>query len=106
MIVVDTSALVEVLFDAPLAEALIVAGRRGPGGAMASLVRKPGAEVVPATEATARRVSAAYGRRGEGVHPARLNFGGCFACALAEERGCPSLSVGGDFSRTDIGPCL
>ena len=35
------------------------------------------------------------------AHPAALNFGDCFAYALAAEEDCPLLFVGGDFSRTD-----
>jgi uncharacterized protein with PIN domain len=36
------------------------------------------------------------------LHPAALNFGDCFAYALAQERACPLLYVGGDFKKTDI----
>lgn len=39
--------------------------------------------------------------RGSG-HPARLNFGDCFAYALAKASGEPLLFKGADFSRTDI----
>ncbi|MBD0275685.1 MAG: type II toxin-antitoxin system VapC family toxin [Acetobacteraceae bacterium] len=127
MIVVDTSALMEIVLDGPLAdacgavleradaaavsagtlaEALIVAGRRGVARPMERLVRGVGIEVVPVTDATARRASEAYSRWGEGAHPAALNFGDCFACALAEERACALLFVGEDFSRTGIESCL
>ncbi|PYE90173.1 type II toxin-antitoxin system VapC family toxin [Phyllobacterium leguminum] len=37
-------------------------------------------------------------------HPARLNFGDCFAYACAKEHGLPLLFKGDDFSRTDIQP--
>ena len=40
-------------------------------------------------------------RKGSG-HPARLNFGDCFAYALAKESGEPLLFKGGDFAHTDI----
>ncbi|HYI82687.1 MAG TPA: type II toxin-antitoxin system VapC family toxin [Acetobacteraceae bacterium] len=127
MIVVDTSALMEVILDQPmadaciavleraddaaisagtLAEALMVAGRRGLGRTMSALIRDLGAEIVPVTEAAARRASAAYGRWGRGIHPAGLNHGDCFAYGLAEERGCPLLFVGDGFSRTGIASCL
>jgi ribonuclease VapC len=127
VIVVDTSALMEVVLDGPLAdacgavledadaaamsagtlaEALIVAGRRGVARAVEKLVQGIGIEVVPVTDATARHVSAAYSRWGKGAHPAALNFGDCFAYALAEERGCRLLFVGYDFSRTGIASCL
>ncbi len=127
MIVVDTSALMEVVLDGPsaeacsavlegaddsaisagtLAEALIVAGRRGVGREMETLVRGIGIEVVPVTDAAARRVSDAYSRWGKDVHPAGLNFGDCFAYALAAERACRLLFVGDDFPRTGIASCL
>lgn len=44
----------------------------------------------------------AYGR-GSG-HPARLNFGDCFAYALAKTTGEPLLFKGDDFVHTDITP--
>ena len=124
---VDTSALMEVALNQPLArrcssalegadtvamsagtlaEALVVAGRRGVAREVMALVQGLPIEVAPVTAATSRRVAEAYDRWGKGVHPARLNFGDCFAYALAEERGCPLLFVGGDFSRTDILSCL
>lgn len=127
MIVVDTSALMEIALDGPradecgsalessdgiavsagtLAEALVVAGRRGVVAEMTRLVQGFDMEVVPVTAATCRRVAAAYGRWGKGVHPARLNFGDCFAYALAEERNWPLLFIGKDFSQTDIASCL
>lgn len=39
--------------------------------------------------------------RGSG-HPARLNFGDCFAYALAKDTGEPLLFVGNDFVHTDV----
>jgi len=123
MIAVDTSALMAVILREPdasacitaldeadeivisaatFAEALLVAGLRNIGPEMRELVEELGCEVAPVTEADARRVARAYARWGKGVHPAGLNFGDCFAYALAEERGWPLLYVGEDFSRTDI----
>ena len=87
---------------ATLAEALVVSGLRNIGAEMGQLIEELGCEVAPVSEAFARRVAHAYARWGKGVHPAGLNFGDCFAYALAEERACPLLYVGGDFSRTDI----
>ncbi len=56
--------------------------------------------VTPAQVAMAR---AAWNRFGKGSgHPASLNFGDCFAYALAAERGEPLLFVGRDFSHTDL----
>jgi ribonuclease VapC len=41
---------------------------------------------------------------GKGRHPASLNFGDCFAYALARITGQPLLFKGGDFKKTDILP--
>ncbi len=38
----------------------------------------------------------------KGRHPARLNFGDCFAYALAKITGEPLLFKGEDFKKTDI----
>jgi ribonuclease VapC len=43
---------------------------------------------------------------GRGHHRARLNFGDCFAYALAKRYGEPLLFKGNDFSQTDIEPAL
>ena len=43
--------------------------------------------------------------RGSG-HAAKLNFGDCFAYALAKTRNLPLLFKGEDFARTDIVPAL
>lgn len=44
----------------------------------------------------------AFRRFGKGRHPAGLNFGDCFAYALATALGQPLLYKGEDFSRTDV----
>jgi len=127
MIVVDTSALVTVLLDEPgaeayasllqteeeclisavtLAEAMIVAERRGAAAELLTLLDGLAVEVVPVTTATARAVASVYRQFGKGFHPAALNFGDCFAYALARERACPLLFVGNDFSLTDIAPAI
>jgi len=59
--------------------------------------------VEPVTMAQARIAREAYRDFGRGSgHPARLNFGDCFAYALAKETGEPLLFKGGDFARTDV----
>jgi ribonuclease VapC len=58
--------------------------------------------VVPVSLRQVHAARDAYRRFGKGNHPAGLNFGDCFVCALAKERGLPLLSKGSDFSRTDI----
>ena len=44
----------------------------------------------------------AWRKYGKGRHPAALNFGDCFAYALAKTLGEPLLAKGSDFARTDI----
>jgi ribonuclease VapC len=41
-------------------------------------------------------------RFGRGRHEAKLNFGDCFAYALAKSEGIPLLFTGNDFTRTDV----
>ena len=60
------------------------------------------ADVVAVTAETARLARDAYAAFGKGNHPARLNFGDCFAYALAKQTGEPLLFKGDDFSQTDI----
>lgn len=52
----------------------------------------------------ARQAYRDYGR-GSG-HPAQLNFGDCFAYALAAELDRPLLFIGNDFDHTDVEPAL
>jgi ribonuclease VapC len=59
-------------------------------------------EVVDVTAAQAKAARRAFMRFGKGVHPARLNFGDCFAYALAKDTGDPLLFKGEDFTKTDI----
>jgi ribonuclease VapC len=47
----------------------------------------------------------AWRKYGEGRHPAALNFGDCFAYALAKSSGEPLLAKGTDFVATDIDVC-
>ncbi len=63
--------------------------------------------IEPVTEAQVRIARLAYRRYGKGSgHPARLNFGDCFAYALARDRNEPLLFVGNDFIHTDIKSAL
>ena len=123
MIAVDSSALLAIVFgeakaDACIkvltnepdvmvsagtaAEALIVACRCNVGEEMTRLLEELGLEIVTVTSATARRIGQAYAQWGKGVHPAGLNFGDCFAYAVAKEHSCPLLFLGDDFSKTDV----
>ena len=60
------------------------------------------AEIVDVDAQTARVARAAYKRFGKKNHPAKLNFGDCFAYALAKQNGEPQLFKGDDFAQTDI----
>ena len=61
----------------------------------------------PENEAQAGIAREAYRDFGRGSgHPARLNFGDCFAYALAGVRREPLLFKGHDFAHTDIASAL
>lgn len=61
-------------------------------------------ELVPVDTEQAITARRAYSRFGKGRHPAALNYGDCFAYALAATMGEPLLFKGNDFPRTDITP--
>jgi ribonuclease VapC len=68
-----------------------------------------GIEITSVTESQARIARLAHRQFGRGNHnasKARLNFGDCFAYALAREKNEPLLFVGDDFTHTDIAPAL
>ena len=123
MIVVDTSALMAILLGeaeadrcadvleaedkilisaGTMAEALIVASRRNRKDEMEKLIAGLGFEIIGVTPAAVQNVVQAYETLGKGIHPSALNFGDCFAYALAKERGCRLLYVGENFARTDL----
>ena len=59
--------------------------------------------VAPFTEGQSRLAREAYRQYGKGSgHPAQLNFGDCFAYALAIDTDRPLLFKGEDFSKTDV----
>lgn len=66
-----------------LAEVLMVAARRNIGEEVSRLIAGPGFEIVPVTSASARRMAQAYRQWGKGIHPAGVNWGGCFAYEVA-----------------------
>lgn len=124
--IVDSSAIIAILLQEPeadrcsralaLADSLamstatwveinIVLRRRGDQGLVddaAELRTGLGIRLVPFDERQSAAAIDAFARFGKGNHPARLNFGDCFAYALAKQTGEPLLFVGGDFARTDI----
>ena len=63
-------------------------------------------EIVPVDAEQIVAARLAHQRFGRGNHPAQLNYGDCFAYALAKVTGEPLLFKGNDFSQTDITPAL
>jgi ribonuclease VapC len=60
-------------------------------------------EIAPVTERQARIAREAYRNFGKGSgHPAQLNYGDCFAYALATELAEPLLFKGDDFTKAGI----
>jgi ribonuclease VapC len=129
VIVVDTSALIAILRDETdasiIAEALgnaerrlisagtmleagIVTVHRGDEHSrLMEIVKRAGLEIVTISEVEAHAGISAFRRYGRGSkHPAKLNFGDCFAYALAKTRNLPLLFKGDDFIHTDIEPAL
>ncbi len=71
------------------------------------LCRDAEIELVAVDETQARIARQAYRDFGKGSgHPAKLNFGDCFAYALAKAVGEPLLYKGRDFSHTDVASAL
>jgi ribonuclease VapC len=127
--VIDSSALVAILFGEPeatgfvdaiaeagprlmsaanlLEAAIVVDNQIGPeaGRQLDRFVEQARIEVAPVTERHARIARQAYLDYGRGNHPAKLNFGDCFAYALAKATGEPLLFKGDDFEQTDIRAC-
>lgn len=125
MIVVDSSALVAILFSEPDAENLaakldasshnsisaatllessIVVARAQGSEALAdldALVKLYEIEIVPFDEAQASVAREAFRRFGKGRHKAGLNFGDCMSYALAKTRKAKLLCKGADFAATD-----
>lgn len=67
-----------------------------------ALIQSAGVVIEPVTLDQGRLARQAFLDFGKGRHPARLNFGDCFAYALARATGEPLLFKGNDFALTDI----
>ncbi len=124
--IVDSSAILAILFEEPDAErfedaiadawprrmsavalleaAMVVEGRGGAGAgdALDALLKRAKIKLEPVTQEHVDVARQAWRRFGKGNHPAALNFGDCFAYALAEVTGEPLLFKGEDFALTDI----
>jgi ribonuclease VapC len=71
------------------------------------LLREARILIEPVTEEQAKVAREAYRDFGRGSgHAARLNFGDCFAYALAKTTGDPLLYKGEDFLRAGIPRCV
>jgi ribonuclease VapC len=88
-------------------ELTIVCRRRAGDAAvqeMESFLIAEDIRLVPFDAAQADLAAEAYRTYGKGRHRAALNFGDCFAYALAKQLDAPLLYKGTDFSATDIQP--
>jgi ribonuclease VapC len=128
--IVDTSALIAIAWNEPerarledaieadpvrlisaasvLEGAIVMMRRAGRGAASEAVARfhelldQLGLEIEPVSARQITIAEAAYSSFGKGMHPAGLNFGDCFAYALAKETGEPLLFKGNDFTQTDL----
>ena len=126
---VDTSALIAVIRSEPeasqildvlgraeqsflsaatlLEASIVTVGKGGESERLDILVQRAALEVVPFSAVEASAGAEAFRKFGKGSgHPAKLNFGDCFAYALAKTRNLPLLFKGDDFIHTDIEPAL
>jgi ribonuclease VapC len=71
-----------------------------------SFMRESGLAVEPVTHEHALIAREGFSNYGKGRHSAGLNFGDCFAYALAKSTGEPLLFRGEDFRQTDVVPAL
>lgn len=128
--IVDTSALIAILFAEPDAEvyaralasadacrisaasyvevAIVVEAQTRDSGSREfdRFFQRSGIVIEAVTEDHAHLARQAYTQFGKGRHRAALNFGDCFAYALAKASGEPLLYKGDDFRKTDIRSAL
>ena len=128
--IIDTSAIMAILRAEPECDSFIDAIDRAPLCAMSAgnwvelgavLTKKADQRLAPLARALlddlritlepvtpeqAQIGHEAYRRFGKGQHGASLNFGDCFAYALAKKTGLPLLFKGRDFIHTDITPAM
>jgi ribonuclease VapC len=87
-----------------LEASIVIESRKGETGGreLDLLLYRAAIEVVAVDQDQAEVARLAWRRFGKGRHPAGLNYGDCFAYALAKTRRLPLLFQGDDFSQTDI----
>jgi ribonuclease VapC len=124
--VIDTSALLAILLDEPerrtfneaieaaasrvmssatfVEISIVIESRFGAEGLrdLDLFLERAGIELVAVDTDHAYVARRAFSRFGKGRHPAGLNYGDCFAYALAMVREEPLLYKGQDFGQTDI----
>ena len=124
--IIDTSALVAILDQEPEADrivrtlasapertlsaanlveaGIVMQARRGDDGArdLDLLLAKLRVDIAGVTASQADIARKAFRRYGRGPHPANLNFGDCFAYALAKHKSAPLLFKGNNFGQTDV----
>jgi len=129
-VIADSSALLAVLFDeddsasyeVALAEApvcrmsvanyveaaIVLESRLGfaAGPELDRLIEVTEIQLMPVTVEQARAAREAWRRFGKGNHPAGLDYGDCFAYALAAITGEPLLYKGRDFALTEVRSAL
>jgi ribonuclease VapC len=97
------------LLSAPnaLETAIVLEARRGEvaGREFDLFLHRLNIEIVPVDSTQVAVARAGWRKYGKGRHPASLNFGDCFAYALAKTSGEPLLAKGNDFPKTDV-QCL
>ena len=83
---------------------IVMQARRGDDGArdLDLLLAKLKVDIAAVTVDHADIARKAFRRYGRGRHDANLNFGDCFAYALAKDKSAPLLFKGDDFGRTDV----
>jgi ribonuclease VapC len=92
-----------------LEAAIVLDSRSDPtlGRRYDDLLRESKVALVALDDVQARIAREAYRDFGKGSgHPAKLNFGDCFAYALAKATGEPLLFKGNDFAHTDVRTAL
>lgn len=87
---------------------MVLDGRNGADNRpeVLAMIELLGLQIEPVTTRQVWLAHDAFRHFSKGFHPARLNFGDCFAYALARELDMPLLFKGDDFPLTDIRPAI
>lgn len=87
---------------------MVIEARTGADGLrdLDLFIDRAGIDLVPLDQEQGKAARRAFSRFGKGRHPAGLNFGDCFAYALAKHLSEPLLFKGGDFAKTDVVPAV